>query len=205
MCKIGFLKKALFLPFKHSEKGAFVDDGNAQLVRLGQLGAGIFPAEDERGLFRYAARCLAAMCADEGFGPAAGKGRQRAGDDDGLPGERAAGRALFGRCQPHACRIEPFEQPRGRSARKKGNHGRGALRTDFVDGAELLLGRLRERVKRAEGLGQQLSGLFTDMPDAERVQEYGKRRGLGAFKRGNQVGGALFGEALQRRKVGSFQ
>ena len=76
---------------------------------------------------------------------------------------------------------------------------------DFVDGAELLLGRLRERVKRAEGLGQQLSGLFTDVPDAERVQEFGKRRGLGAFNRGNQVGGALFGEALQRRKVGSFQ
>lgn len=128
------------------------------------------------------------------------------GDDDGLPGERAAGRALFGRCQPHACRIEPFEQPARSIRAQKKETTAAALSGPTSSTAQSCSSVACASVSsEPEGLGQQLSGLFTDMPDAERVQEFGKRRGLGAFNRGNQVGGALFGEALQRRKVGSFQ
>ena len=66
------------------EEPGLVVHGNAEFVRLGELGTGSFAREDPAGLLAYGATDLAAVLFDEFAGFVAVHAWERAGDDGGL-------------------------------------------------------------------------------------------------------------------------
>lgn len=158
--KIGFLQNSQPSVSSIARKAVSSTTGTPSSLALASLEPGFSPQRTNEVFFDTLPAALPPCARTRASGFAAAQGRQRAGDDDRLAGQRAAGRAPLGLGQPHARRVEPSEQPRRRFACEKGRHGPRGLGSDLVDGAELLLGRLRKRVQRAEGRRQQLGGSF---------------------------------------------
>ena len=77
-----------------------VDRLDPELLRLGELGAGAGPGDDEVGLGRDRARDLGAQPLGQRLGFVAGHLFERAREHDGLAGERVAGRDRLHRLDP---------------------------------------------------------------------------------------------------------
>ena len=147
-------------------------------LRLGELRAGLGAGDDPVGLLRHRAGDLAAERFDHLLGVVAGQRRQRAGEDEGLAGERQRapptpalallpGDAGAAQARHHLEVVRLVEE---------GVDALGDDRADVGDLEQLLDARRHQPVEVAEVPRQVLGSRLADVADAEGVEEARQRR-----------------------------
>ena len=176
--------------------------GDAELARLGELGAGVAPGHDVARLLRDARRRpsrrarTSASCASSRVMP-----RERAGDDEGAPGERhPPPPRVAAACQAtsHLYRASSVitsavlvggEEGRDLRPRPPDRHPApaGSARSS----------RLISALERAEMARQRERGGLTHVADAEPVQQARQRRALALLDGRDEIRRGFLAHALE--------
>src|SRR2546427_1827053 len=169
-----------------------VDDRDAEQLRLLELRAGSGAGHNRGGPLRHAVRDVAARGLDQLGGPGARQGRERPGDDVGLPRERAAPLGRDRLRQVEAELLQPLDQLAVLGLGKEPGHRGG---DGFADAANLidLVGRsVGERLHGPEVAGEQPRPPRPDLAGPAGEEQSPPRPLLGWPGRGVATAGPTF-------------
>src|SRR5690554_1423941 len=170
-----------------------IDDENAQLFRLPELGAGSWSGRNEVGLLRHAGSRLAPGSDDRLNGALPAEPLQAAGRDNRQPFERTASRgrrpgaSVPWRRELHTgirpplhdlsvpIHLEPLDERVGDDP------------THPIDRGQLVTRRIADLVKRPEVVGQRPRRHRTDMADVQAHENAPQRFRLGLLDLGQQL------------------
>src|SRR6185369_4873724 len=168
------------------EELRLVQDGDLQLLRLLQLAARLL-ADHEVGEARAdAGEEAAALGLHARLGLGARQLPERAGEEERLPFEAAL--PALDPARRDAAPRELVEERAPRVALQEADQALGGARTDAVDRAHRLDGRLAQRRERLKRRRDRLRRRLADLRDAQREEEIRERPRLARLEVGEHVG-----------------
>ena len=188
----------------HPAKRIFVDDGDAEILCLCELGACFFSRNHICCFGGNGGGCFSAVAFDHGSCFIAGKCGERSCDDKGhaFKGFVSLLDLISG---DDTAAFELFDEILGLRMRKIRNDAICGDLAEVGYGDEIFFRSICQSVDIAKGGGKSFCGFFTDIADAERIDQAIKTCLFGAFDCRDQIVCGFFAHAFKVLQLICFQ